>query len=52
VRLALEHDSDGTRLTVTETPAAGPQANALAGEWSWGIELLAALPRLRRPLRA
>jgi uncharacterized protein YndB with AHSA1/START domain len=52
VRLALAEDSEGTCLTVTETPAAGPEANALAGEWSWGIELLAALPRLRRPVRA
>lgn len=51
VRLALEENPDGTRLTVTETPAAGAGANALAGEWSWGVELLAALPRLRRPAR-
>jgi uncharacterized protein YndB with AHSA1/START domain len=49
VELALEEAADGTRLTVTETATAGPQANALAGEWSWGVALLAALPRLRRP---
>jgi uncharacterized protein YndB with AHSA1/START domain len=49
VELALDDAPDGTRLTVTETATAGVQANALAGEWSWGVALLAALPRLRRP---
>ena len=47
VRLELEAVPEGTRLTVTEAPV-GPEARALAGEWSWGIQLLAALPRLRR----
>ena len=51
VRLRLDAVRDGTRLTVTEAPL-GPQAGALAGEWSWGVELLAALPRLRRLARA
>lgn len=51
VRLTLEEGAYGTQLTVTETPAVGAEANALAGEWSWGVELLAALPRLRRPAR-
>jgi uncharacterized protein YndB with AHSA1/START domain len=49
VELALDEAADGTRLTVTETATAGFQANALAGEWSWGVALLASLPRLRRP---
>jgi uncharacterized protein YndB with AHSA1/START domain len=49
VELALDEAADGTRLTVTETATAGLQANALAGEWSWGVALLASLPRLRRP---
>jgi uncharacterized protein YndB with AHSA1/START domain len=52
VELALDDARDGTRLTVTETATAGVQANALAGEWSWGVALLAALPRLRRPALA
>jgi uncharacterized protein YndB with AHSA1/START domain len=51
VRLQLDAVADGTRLTVTETPL-GAQAGALAGEWGWGVELLAALPRLRRLARA
>jgi uncharacterized protein YndB with AHSA1/START domain len=51
VRLRLDDVPEGTRLTVTEAPL-GPQAGALAGEWSWGVELLAALPRLRRLARA
>jgi uncharacterized protein YndB with AHSA1/START domain len=49
VELILEDAPEGTRLTVTETATAGLEASALAGEWSWGLALLAALPRLRRP---
>jgi uncharacterized protein YndB with AHSA1/START domain len=51
VELVLDDSPEGTgtRLTVTETATAGIEANALAGEWSWGVSLLAALPRLRRP---
>jgi uncharacterized protein YndB with AHSA1/START domain len=49
VELVLEDAPDGTRLTVTETATSDIQASALAGEWSWGISFLAALPRLRRP---
>jgi uncharacterized protein YndB with AHSA1/START domain len=49
VELLLDTDAEGTRLTVTEAAANGLQASALAGEWSWGLSLLAALPRLRRP---
>jgi uncharacterized protein YndB with AHSA1/START domain len=49
VELALDTDAEGTRLTVTEAETNGLQAGALAGEWSWGLSLLAALPRLRRP---
>jgi uncharacterized protein YndB with AHSA1/START domain len=49
VELELEQAPDGTRLTVTETATADVQASGLAGEWSWGVALLAALPRLRRP---
>jgi uncharacterized protein YndB with AHSA1/START domain len=49
VELELDEAAVGTRLTVTETATAGVQANALAGEWSWGVALLASLPRLRRP---
>jgi uncharacterized protein YndB with AHSA1/START domain len=50
VELSLEDAPDGTRLTVVEsaTVASGPRASALAGEWSWGVAWLAALPRLRR----
>ena len=50
VELALEDAPEGTRLTVVETPTSGsgPRASALAGEWSWGVAWLAALPRLRR----
>ncbi len=47
VELTLEEADDGTRLSVVETPLAA-EASALAGEWSWGVSLLAALPRLRR----
>ena len=46
VELTLTEERDGTRVSVTES---APQASAsLAGEWSWGIALLAALPRLHR----
>lgn len=46
VELSLSDEGDGTRVRVTET---APQASSsLAGEWSWGIALLAALPRLHR----
>ena len=46
VELALADTPDGTRVRVTET---APHASAsLAGEWSWGVGLLAALPRLHR----
>ena len=50
VELALEDAPEGTRLTVVEslTAGSGPRASALAGEWSWGVAWLAALPRLRR----
>lgn len=54
VELTLDETPDGTYVNVVESfPATGPAARAgiLAGEWSWGIELLAALPRLRRPAR-
>ena len=47
VRLRLVEEEGNTRLSVTET-AVGPEASALVGEWSWGVQLLAALPRLRR----
>ncbi len=47
VELTLEEAAAGTRLTVVETPLT-VHASALAGEWSWGVSLLAALPRLRR----
>jgi uncharacterized protein YndB with AHSA1/START domain len=50
VELRLDDEPEGTRLTVVET-APTALASSLAGEWSWGIELLAALPRLRRPAR-
>ena len=46
VELTLAEEDEGTRVRVTET---APQASSsLAGEWSWGIALLAALPRLHR----
>lgn len=52
VELVLEDVPEGTRLTVVESaPASAPHARAdraLTGEWSWGVALLAALPRLRR----
>jgi uncharacterized protein YndB with AHSA1/START domain len=47
VRIALDGHEAGTRVSVTET-AVEPRAAALLGEWSWGVQLLAALPRLRR----
>jgi len=46
VEITLAETAEGTRLTVVETAPFGP--TALAGEWSWGLELLASLPRLRR----
>ena len=52
VELTLDEIPEGTRLTVVETAPAGLRASALAGEWSWGVELLAALPGLRRLARA
>ena len=55
VELLVEEVPEGTRLTVVETaPASAPRASAeaaLAGEWSWGVALLAGLPRLRRLAR-
>ena len=52
VELVLAEVEGGTRVTVRETAAADVQASAFAGEWSWGVQLLAALPRLRQPARA
>jgi uncharacterized protein YndB with AHSA1/START domain len=52
VELVLAAVEDGTRVTVREQAPAGIQATALAGEWSWGVQLLASLPRLRLPARA
>jgi uncharacterized protein YndB with AHSA1/START domain len=52
VELVLADIEGGTRVTVSERANAGVQATALAGEWSWGVQLLAALPRLRLPARA
>ncbi len=50
VSISLADSDDGTRVTVVESPAAaGLEASA---EWSWGVELLAALPRLRPLPRA
>lgn len=46
VEITLAETAEGTRLTVVESAPFGP--TALAGEWSWGLELLASLPRLRR----
>ncbi len=51
VELLLDEAPEGTRLTVVETAPAGLRASALAGEWSWGVELLAALPRIHRLAR-
>jgi uncharacterized protein YndB with AHSA1/START domain len=52
VELVLDEVEGGTRVTVTERATAALQASALAGEWSWGVQLLAALPRLRLQARA
>jgi uncharacterized protein YndB with AHSA1/START domain len=51
VELVLADVEHGTRVTVREHAPAGIETTALAGEWSWGVQLLAALPRLRRPAR-
>lgn len=48
VEITLEDDAGGTRVRVTESLPRASASQALVGEWSWGIELLAALPRLRR----
>ena len=48
VELTLEELPEGTRLVVVEAAPVATRASALAGEWSWGVSLLAALPRLRR----
>ena len=50
VEITLEETAAGTRLTVVESAAA--PATALAGEWSWGLALLASLPRLQPLARA
>jgi uncharacterized protein YndB with AHSA1/START domain len=47
VELVLTEVEGGTQVTVREQATADVQATALAGEWSWGVQLLAALPRLR-----
>ena len=52
VELVLTEVEGGTQVTVREHATADVQATALAGEWSWGIQLLAALPRLRLLARA
>ena len=52
VELVLDEVDGGTRVTVREQAPAGLQATAVSGEWSWGVQLLAALPRLRLPARA
>ena len=50
VGISLADCEDGTRVTVVESPAAaGFQPSA---EWSWGVELLASLARLRPLARA
>ncbi|MBA2474639.1 MAG: SRPBCC domain-containing protein [Actinobacteria bacterium] len=56
VGITLEETSVGTKVTVVESaPGSGLEASAAAGafvgEWSWGLELLAALPRLGRIVR-
>ena len=55
VALVLDEVAGGTRVTVVESvesaPGAEPRASAsggLVGEWSWGVAVLAALPRLHR----
>ena len=50
VEITLAETPNGTRVSVVESLPAG--LTALAGEWSWGIELLASLPRLRQLARA
>lgn len=50
VELELEETEEGTRVAVTESAPDGLRASA-AGEWSWGLTLLAALPRLHAPAR-
>ena len=50
VEITLAETAAGTRLTVVES--APPGVTALAGEWSWSLELLASLPRLRPLARA
>jgi uncharacterized protein YndB with AHSA1/START domain len=45
VELELEEVDAGTVLTVVERPLA-PQASAIAGEWSGGLVMLAALARV------
>ena len=50
VEITLAETPEGTRVSVTESAPLGP--SALAGEWSWGLELLASLPRLRPLARA
>ena len=55
VELTLEDVDEGTRVTVVETPAAADvraSASVPAAEWSWGIALLAALPRLHQRAHA
>jgi uncharacterized protein YndB with AHSA1/START domain len=50
VSISVADCEDGTRVTVVESPtAAGFQASA---DWSWGVELLASLARLRPLSRA
>ena len=50
VSISVADCEDGTRVTVVESPtAAGLQASA---DWSWGVELLASLARLRPLARA
>ena len=54
VVITVAEEREGTRVTVVESASAGPTARAgatLAGEWSWGLELLASLPRLRQLAR-
>ena len=52
VELTLEELPEGTRLVVVESAPVATRASALTGEWSWGVSLLAALPRLRRLVAA
>jgi len=50
VELELEETEDGIRVAVTESAPAGVRAS-VAGEWSWGLTLLASLPRLHAHAR-